>query len=39
MIGISSMFGIELDENFKDLILQYRLQISGIAGTSPLEPG
>lgn len=39
VIGIASMFGIELDENFKRHFLLYLSRISGIAGISLLEPG
>lgn len=39
VIGIASMFGIELDENFTRPFLQRLLQTSGIAGISPLVHG
>ena len=39
VIGIASLFGITLDENFRDHTLPYQLQISGTGGISPLEHG
>ena len=39
VIGIASMFGIKLDENFNAHFLLYLSRISGIAGISLLEPG
>ena len=39
VIGIASMFGIEMDETLSVHIFQYLLQISGIAGTLHLEHG